>query len=122
MTITERKAHDAALTQAIGIIREAAVHTSDINTRVWTSLVNAGKHLLAQKLGGVTVAELRAHLATLPDDVEVLVERGEWGPCVLGALPRVALCDMRNGRDMLWEMLDGGEPEDYQEPQGVVLI
>ena len=28
----------------------------------------------------MTVAQVRLALATLPDDLEVMIERGEWGP------------------------------------------
>jgi hypothetical protein len=52
----------------------------------------------------MTRDELIAMLQAIPENHEVLVERGEWGPCVLAVGPRVTTCDMSNGTHELWEV------------------
>lgn len=41
----------------------------------------------------MTVKQLREHLAAFPDDMEVLVHCGDWGPCRTGYAKRAFVFD-----------------------------
>ena len=71
----------------------------------------------------MTVQGLIELLQAFHPGQQILIERGEWGPCVVRAAPRVTICDMHNGDDMCWEVpYPECEPLEFEKREKVVIL
>jgi hypothetical protein len=73
----------------------------------------------------VTVAELIEKLKAFPEDKQVLVERGEWGPCLITSEPWQAIVRESSDTTQWWEIYDAeyiSDDEGDRPRHNVVIV